>query len=87
MDSFGSVEYETRSLGIPIRHEFGEKAYNWEHMLTTYADSTGYTEEEAEAVAALMRDMGYAVRMAGLYLLEFSESGGDRLSYHKILLK
>lgn len=61
--SFGSVEYETRSLGIPIRHEFGEKAYDWEHMLTTYADSTGYTEEEAEAVAALMRDMGYAVRM------------------------
>lgn len=61
--SFGSVEYETRSLGIPIRHEFGEKAYDWEHMLTTYADSTGYTEEEAEAVATLMRDMGYAVRM------------------------
>ena len=26
-------------------------------------------------------------QVAGLYLLEFSESGGARLSYHKILLK
>lgn len=45
--------------------------YDWDHMLNIY--STGsYTQQEANAVAELMRDCGYAVRMN--YGLNVSDS-------------
>lgn len=67
--SSGNVDYATRSLGVPVQYSLGQEDYDWERMLTAYDDSIGYTVEQADAVAALMRDMGGIVQMDYTYEL------------------
>ncbi len=82
--SSGNVDYETRSLGVPVRYALGQEDYDWENMLADYNDSIGYTEEEADAVALLMRDMGGIVQMDYTYEVSgaFSEYVGGALYSH-----
>ena len=61
--STGMVDYVNPMSGEWIQYPLGQEDYDWDNMLTTYNDSIGYTEEEARAVATLVRDMGGAVRM------------------------
>ncbi len=49
------------SSGTPVTANFDEDFYDWENMLDSY--SGGYSEEEAQAVALLMRDCGVAADM------------------------
>lgn len=82
--SSGSVCYETRTLRIPVRYELGEKDYDWANMLTSYADTGNYAADQTEAVAALMRDMGYSVQMDYTYEESgaYSETVARALAYN-----
>lgn len=70
----GSISYET-DWG-KLETDFSRSAYDWDNMLTEYVYGGSYTETQIEAIAVLMRDMGYAVRMnygydgSGAYDLE-----------------
>jgi hypothetical protein len=48
--------------GTPITADFGEHNYDWENMLDIYSPGS-YNEEQAMAVAVLMRDCGVATDM------------------------
>ncbi len=52
----GVVEWNSETLDL------SKSAYDWNSMLDTYFN-TDYTDQQAKAVATLMRDVGYAVRM------------------------
>ncbi len=47
--------------GVAVTADFASDAYDWANMLDDYSGS--YTEEQAQAVALLMRDCGVAVNM------------------------
>lgn len=58
----GAVTYiDSLGCGDTLTADFSESLYDWANMLDDY--SNGYTEEEADAAALLMKDCGYAVRM------------------------
>ena len=60
----GSISYTTSTRQIPISMDFSKNTYDWDNMLDTYKGNLSqYTEAQRTAVATLMRDMGYAVRM------------------------
>lgn len=48
--------------GTPVTADFGEHVYDWANMLDQYR-GVSYTEEQAVAVATLMRDCGVAADM------------------------
>ena len=58
---YGSVTYDDDGCGQTLSTNLSAHNYDWENMLDSYSGS--YTEEEANAVATLMRDCGYAVQM------------------------
>ncbi len=59
----GSITYTT-SKGLELSMDFSQNSYDWENMLKDYNGSLSqYTEVQRTAVATIMRDMGYAVRM------------------------
>lgn len=47
--------------GVKISVDFGESSYDWNAMLDSYA--SGYSSEEGDAVALIMRDLGVAFDM------------------------
>lgn len=58
-----SISYTT-SKGLKLSMNFANNTYDWENMLKSYNGKLSqYTEEQRNAVATLMRDMGYAVQM------------------------
>ena len=50
------------TTGTPVTADFGEHVYDWANMLDVYTPGS-YTDEEAMAVAVLMRDCGVAADM------------------------
>ena len=59
---YGSVTYKDDGCGQTLSQDFSENYYNWKNMLNSYSEK-GYTSSQANAVATLMRDCGYAVQM------------------------
>lgn len=57
----GSVSYSCKNLGETLSMDLGEQAFDWSNMKDYYDD--GYTSEEADAVAYLMKACGYSVEM------------------------
>ena len=59
-----SIHYTT-SKGLELSMNFANNTYDWENMLKDYnsRNLSQYTEVQRTAVATLMRDMGYAVKM------------------------
>ena len=57
----GSISYKHGDSGT-YSMDFSSKAFNWDEMLPTYYPHS-YTEEQADAVAYLMKACGYSVRM------------------------
>lgn len=50
--------------GEKITADINGSEYKWKMMRSNYNDGNQYTQEEADAVALLMRDIGVAVRMS-----------------------
>lgn len=61
---YGSVTYyDEAGCGMTLSQDFSRNYYRWDKMLNDYSLAKGYTTEQADAVATLMRDCGYAVNM------------------------
>ena len=58
----GQVGYESTSIGKRLSMNFATRKFEWDKMLDIYADGK-YSDEEADAVAYLMKACGYAVKM------------------------
>ena len=58
--SSGEVDYVTESMGIPIKAELNT-TFDWANMTPTYDQNS--TETSCNAVAELMREIGYAMEM------------------------
>ncbi len=59
----GTVDYTTNSLRLHITGDLSQSQYDWDNILESYGRGVDYTQEQADAVALLMRDLGYAVHM------------------------
>lgn len=60
---YGSVTYtDTDGCKQELSQDFSTHNYNWDNMLDTYTTGN-YSTAQANAVATLMRDCGYAVHM------------------------
>ncbi len=57
----GEVSYTTRTYEIELSADFSQSTYEWKSMLNRYDGE--YTDEEADAVAKLMSDVGISVQM------------------------
>lgn len=58
----GSITYSWK--GQELSMDFSQNTYDWDNMLEAYNGPVStYTQEQRTAVATLMRDCGYAVRM------------------------
>lgn len=58
----GQVGYEATSIGKRLSMNFATRKFEWDKMLDDY-DEGEYSEEEANAVAYLMKACGYSVKM------------------------
>lgn len=58
----GSVSYNAESIGKRLSLNFARRSFDWDNMLPTYSDNK-WTDEQADAVAYLMKACGYAVKM------------------------
>ena len=58
----GSITYTIESLEKKVTMNFGLKSFDWNNMLDTYLNGQ-YNQEQADAVAYLMKACGYAVKM------------------------
>ena len=58
----GSISYDSESLGKRLSLNFANRKFEWDKMLDEYVYGE-YTEEEASAVAYLMKASGYSVKM------------------------
>ena len=60
----GAISYTTVSRGMNLYMDFSQNEYDWDNMLEAYNGAlSNYTAEQRNAVATLMRDIGYAVKM------------------------
>lgn len=61
----GTVNYTTETLRLSISEDLSQSHYDWDNILPTYDASNlaSYTQEEKDAVALLMRDAGYGMKM------------------------
>jgi len=59
---YGSVTYDDEGCGQRLSTDLSSHKYDWGNMLSDYSLGN-YTTEQSTAVATLMRDCGYAVRM------------------------
>lgn len=59
----GSISYECDDISKRLSMNFALKKFDWDKMRDTYVNGQ-YTEEEADAVAYLMKACGYSVRMS-----------------------
>ena len=57
----GSITYNASTLQKKLSMDFSKQPFEWDNMIDNYF-SGDYTEEEASAVAYLMKAAGYAVR-------------------------
>lgn len=57
----GSITYTIEDLGKKVSMNFGSKKFDWDNMLDIYANGR-YSDEEADAVAYLMKACGYSVK-------------------------
>lgn len=69
-DSFAKLSKGKSSVGI-IEFDLSKSTYDYDNMLSTYTDGN-WTQAQADAVATLMRDCGYAACMQ--YTTSVSES-------------
>lgn len=61
---YGSVSYtDTKGCGLTLKQDFSSSYYDWANMRDSYTSALSYNSKEANAVALLMRDCGYAVHM------------------------
>ncbi len=58
----GSISYDCESLGKRLSLNFANRKFEWDKMLDNY-DYGQYNDEQAEAVAYLMKAAGYSVKM------------------------
>lgn len=58
----GSITYTISSLEKKVTMNFANKAFDWDNMKISYLPGS-YTQEEADAVAYLMKACGYSVKM------------------------
>lgn len=58
----GTITYTPETADKRLSLNLGLKKFDWENMIPTYIDGE-YTEEQAAAVAYLMKACGFAVRM------------------------
>lgn len=58
----GTITYTSSSIAKKLSLNLNNTAFDWENMLDIYLPGK-YTDEEAEAVAFLMKACGYAVKM------------------------
>ena len=56
----GKTSYEWN--GQTLSADFSQSSYQWDQMLDHYTEGS-YSEEQGNAVALLMRDLGYAINM------------------------
>ena len=67
--SYATLHYDCADLSKvdTMQYTFGETTYDWSNMIDYYTDEYGrqidYTDAQKKAVAELMRDCGYAVKM------------------------
>lgn len=59
----GAVSYQCSSINRHLSLNFARKAFDWDNMINTYTRDN-YTEEQADAVAYLMKACGYSVEMS-----------------------
>ena len=57
----GEVSYTTSTYEIDLSANFSQSTYKWNSMLNRYDGE--YTDEEADAVAKLMSDVGISIQM------------------------
>ncbi len=69
----GSITYTIEGLGKKVSMNFGSKKFDWDNMLDIYINGR-YSDEEADAVAYLMKACGYSVKMQ--YSMDASSSLG-----------
>ncbi|MBQ0021308.1 MAG: C10 family peptidase [Bacteroidales bacterium] len=55
----GQNSYVSDTYGFELSADFSQSIYDWDNMLDDY--SNGYTEQQANAVAKLMSDIGIAI--------------------------
>lgn len=71
--SYGTGSYFLESENFEVEHPVTiNTQYDWQHMLNSYPEGS-YTQQEANAVAELNRDCGYAMKMT--YGLNYSGDG------------
>lgn len=58
----GLKQYNCSSIGRKLTLNFSRTPFDWDHMLDYYAGGN-YSQEEADAVAYLMKACGYSVEM------------------------
>lgn len=58
----GSITYSIESIEKKVTLNFELKKFDWDNMLDAYIEGQ-YTQEEADAVAYLMKACGYSVKM------------------------
>lgn len=56
------ISYNASTIGRRLSLDFSAKAFDWKNMIDDYDDGN-YTQEQADAVAYLMKACGYAVKM------------------------
>jgi hypothetical protein len=56
-----TIEYTTQTKGIYVPSRDLNHSYDWDNMLETYVDGE-YNDAEADAVATIMADLGYAFK-------------------------
>ena len=57
----GYIKYNTRTNRLNVSHDFSKDVFDWPNMLDSYI--SGYTEQQANAVAMLMASCGASVEM------------------------
>lgn len=57
----GSISYKPQSINTTLRMDFGATTFDWANMLDDYSGT--YTEDQALAVATLMKAVGYSLQM------------------------
>ena len=60
----GSISYKWEIGNLSLKADFSKQIFDWDHMLDSYDSKVEYTEEEAVAVASLMRNVGISVEMS-----------------------
>lgn len=58
----GSIKYTTSDSQFTLSRDFSQRTYDWENMINGNYSTTSYTKVQADAVARIMSDFGYATR-------------------------